>query len=1595
MVIFRSTLGPYLDRARDFVASWSNKTYSPVPLASPPPRALPHPTRAAHQEPAARYTERKFSPALPHPNLVGELQVSIVKKEPLVVHEMIVAAKLAIEGVDAKSPVVTPAYAIELRSDAASLRLTVRKREKNEQQATLPHPETLLLDSTEIPSGLEALQHSNAGAYTVSSKNFGVESSYQIFLGSPPEACFAKEFTAAVRASLPEYSLYANPRYPGNVLAKKVNDAGLEIDESVHILHSHTAPDWHYELLLNIADWNIDWNNWNTHGVPQGENFIYYANYKVPTPKRFLLPWHVRSKFGSHASALTYRQRELSDFIDANFFHWVEDMFLSWGSAYIFDCLLLGAINADPNDLPVELGFKFSPSLDEILHSMGVEPVSAESLPPFVGKLLAVWNYRFKQGEKITNDPQVVMQNGGMRHQPGKYVYVAGNMFDLLKSVGIEEYHDALEEEIIQPVRDENRDAQRQRHDEAPVIATEEKATTPNSIKREGGFTTKSGPVLIMKREVEEGRPTPFYELMQGMVDYGRDHKNPPRVFVAYENGVEIEWDGGELREIEKITALKFENHGPGLAPADAVTDEHEEHDGRAGKLGTHGRGTPITLTYLAMMGMPVTIESNRQGRAWRATTQLAPQEGKESLVMQIAGDWLDKPSDSTCFTIHNPKEFLLKLLPGMGNYFLYANPKFDDAVVVPAAADRPVPVLDENIGPGRVTCLAGIVDWDVKSRKADSIFVDGLNLTTHMSALFPWHVTGFKDEARHSALFVRRNDDSSGIDGAAVGVVNLAIRRTTSRDLLEKLIVAATTIKDKWQLPLELREPQHMGKPSEDFSKLSDTTRALLKSIWAERFGNASIAREEIKEGGAKKADVVVVLGSLYDMLVQAGISQSHQANLKNDMTERPITVAYADGIDRLQRLFTEAGIAGGNVVINEVGGVKVAQISFPYGFFDLSDLDDRQKPGLQWLRAAAVIAKKARLSASIYSQDDVRQAKIEINVKEKSGKFFTPIAITTENLLDKTDATTETVITLSGEVLQNCEPSIAELAKIAAEAKNDRKTQEQKRLAAIPFIADDAAIKRQQALDAETKRLKAEAEKIEAERKKQALRAGLLATAKIVKEYGVLVAGGTTLILGAVAAGMMVLDELDMADKVSESAAAYLDERFPVTMPVLAPRTPHTSIEGELLLSTSGNSTSGVGVSVTQVYRIVDTLPQNFKKQPLPATAVSGKPAIDAGIDDFVSGYWSLATYSELTLGKDNHLSWQPVNEPKLYTDFTVGAPKDFAHLTRVALDSPDEPMRVLTRDGETITAIDTSDNAQISVWRDAVAGDFYLTGISSEVTVYTKKGEAKFNSPIMQSDLQNSVVVEKLNARWQALITAVNADKTLTNADKMAIMLYEFNQHANYSTDPKLDAASFGRTLEDAAAQMLNTYGGKCNGFATAVAIPARAVGVPVRYKGGQLVHSDNSLGTHAYIEFWDEVKSEWVKLEPQVYPNKEQIDALITTGKDPKGFFKAMAKYHGWDPNDAMLTSLTLVHDHADAIKRFIILEEPAVVVPPMDAYDAETFRREVEKNAHRTIEAQAVSWERSALTVLASTFTGIALGWFFWGRKKQTDKEENL
>lgn len=514
--------------------------------------------------------------------------------------------------------------------------------------------------------------------------------------------------------------------------------------------------------------------------------------------------------------------------------------------------------------------------------------------------------------------------------------------------------------------------------------------------------------VKKMAKAQENGIPVVLYEFMQGMVDYGKDHDPPPRIWMEYKSGKKESFNGLPLEsDHDPITAIEFCNAGPGLSPEDLVINRH---GGGETTLGTYGKGLTLALTYLESLGIQAKVSSHYRDLSWSGSTLLMPTETAVTEILALKGSWgKSNNQGSTRIRLDNPPDWIIESLSKAGEAFLYANPRFPDAVIVPrdeetiSLVHKPI-----SIDQGKVTPLTHVVP---DKEEYSEIYVDGLcvKMGNGKTCLFPWSIQGFSHAHEPYYRACRSHDSTSVIAKSLPTLLTAALLQIEDESSLQKYISHALEYSYKYA------EFSHAENPPNQ--TLSPVTSGLIKRIWERDYKNALIEHEEhfielYKTYFPDQQDKILkVPYELYKFLSAAGVKKvdrdmlqteaRNQGELMRSQIERlsNIRVPSATQPYSLERLINRVAYCqGSDADLTLLNGKKFLRLSLPYTVNSTEEFDGQSEDNTGMLiRIAAVVASTLGIECKIFTLDPESLNNIEIKVQNLGDdSYHTDIDIT-----------------------------------------------------------------------------------------------------------------------------------------------------------------------------------------------------------------------------------------------------------------------------------------------------------------------------------------------------------------------------------------------------------------------------------------------------------------------------------------------------------------------------------------------------------------------------------------------------------------------
>ena len=511
-----------------------------------------------------------------------------------------------------------------------------------------------------------------------------------------------------------------------------------------------------------------------------------------------------------------------------------------------------------------------------------------------------------------------------------------------------------------------------------------------------GSYGPSSPEVTAIKKAHENGHPVALYELMQGLVDYGRGHNPPPRIWIEYRSGKRDIYTGAEVvqSEDDPIIALAFINAGSGMSPEDTIINRH---GGDERTLGMRGKGLKLACSYLTEQGMPVQIKSHYHSQTWEGAIHLRPTESNVTHVLRMEGVWKGKEiNPQTIIRVEKPSQDLIKELNKAKDYFLFANPQYPDAVIVPRAQQSWNQHKFE-VDTGTITLIESISE-------EETIYVDGLRVPIRSKSIFQWAFEGLSSPKDRSNKVKRSHDSTSAEYDSLSKPVQEVLYKLQDKNLLKLFIQKA--------IEKEGRQNNYIECQSCWMSvKMDPKTAVMVKEIWFELYGDAVIDDntdfiDDYKKSSEGKINVQYASGGFASFLTAAGIT-SLKSTIKMQNTKimenlAMLHVPSAKESDALEQFAEKVARAGGEISMIKFQGEECLHISLPDVACEEDDYNGQsEKPWGTIIRIAAIIAFAGKINCNIFAiqkGESAREIKITSNQDwYGSSKYKTQIDIAT----------------------------------------------------------------------------------------------------------------------------------------------------------------------------------------------------------------------------------------------------------------------------------------------------------------------------------------------------------------------------------------------------------------------------------------------------------------------------------------------------------------------------------------------------------------------------------------------------------------------
>lgn len=521
-----------------------------------------------------------------------------------------------------------------------------------------------------------------------------------------------------------------------------------------------------------------------------------------------------------------------------------------------------------------------------------------------------------------------------------------------------------------------------------------------------------------------KGIPVAVYELMQGMVDFGRGNLPAPRIWVEYKNGERIAYHGRDIHPEDPenpIVAIEFVNGGRGLPPEYvAISKSDKENGTHKGdrKLSKYGKGLTLALTYLKHRGLNVRVSSHCDGQMWAGKVRFVQTATGRENVLNLRGKWGGAVQDGSAVTVvrvERPRDGVIPddIIQGVSRsseVFLYANPKSPQAVLVDrdeTAANGTI--LSLKVDKGEVIYL-NEVSGGGQDGSWRHVYVDGLlvPLKSEMRSIFPWAFQGLDGDGSDKPkptypLRVARSHSSTSYDADDISAPALvAVHMIEDKELLRRLLKCV--VNEPEVRFLEFPEDQWY---SFLLGKMSKKTAVLVKEIWAEEYGGDAVLAfsgdqvELYRSHAGRDKNVVLIPRGLAQFLERCGIPTVEKELRKLDVKKMEnlnnLHVPFADSNDRFDILMDHIARVDGTVELLDVSGKKQMVFTIPRVVKDENEFNGQtiSNEGII-VRTATVVARAAQTDCSIFVIDGDFVYEVNITVSDVSkGVFKTDIEV------------------------------------------------------------------------------------------------------------------------------------------------------------------------------------------------------------------------------------------------------------------------------------------------------------------------------------------------------------------------------------------------------------------------------------------------------------------------------------------------------------------------------------------------------------------------------------------------------------------------
>ena len=1014
-------------------------------------------------------------------------------------------------------------------------------------------------------------------------------------------------------------------------------------------------------------------------------------------------------------------------------------------------------------------------------------------------------------------------------------------------------------------------------------------------------FGPESSEVIEMKKAYEKGDPIVLYEFMQGMVDYGRHNTPPPRIYIEYRSGQRVVFNGHliEMRAGDPITAIEFTNNGPGLSPEDSVIIRHGGN-GSASGLGIHGRGLTVAITFLAQKGVKTKIISNFKDREWEAESSLSPTESGVTDVLHVNGQWNGQAKDcKTVIRMENPDPRLIEQLSQSRNYFLYANPHFPDAIIVPKTESETIKPSVIAVDVGTVMCLEGVVDnIEMKDKEKKSIgwshiFVDGLRLPLpyRVKSILPWSISGLSSPKQWVFEVKRSHDSSCVYSNSLQAPIGVALRQIEDESILRSII--KTSLENPEEQYLELKSLSGYVE-----AQFSQKTQEIIRNIWESGYGNALLDNSkkciEKFKGEYHGTKIIYAPLHLLEFLKEAGI-QTFEAKLRSERNfedeaflSRMIKTAFDDpsnkylGLenlpfppsDRTKEIVRKIWASEYENALIDDSSERIEKYKDKCQDRKVIYISNRQffsflqSSGVKTLSSALGLMKSTEMNElnglelpSAYASDNLER--LMAVVAKEGGEVKLVILNGKKYLQIKLPG----LLTRAQEFNGITENPTGRLVRVAAIMAHILKVD-----CHVFSLGNDAYHEIQ--ISSETS----------IHDQNTFLTPVTISTFERGRypDYESYEEDFTYVLLSG-----DQINELGYPTRLEKLIEIFLN-----ALKELKKKLNEMGIRRKKKDKTEeAQSDMSQGEAQENTDEKKDTKQKPKDGKPVKASVIAhqviGQIPIAQEVVERVKtqddnnetnenicpvGYYqkSIGTAFSFDAGREN-CSWS-ASLNWVYADIPQKRLRKFS--SKIVLNNfqGDSSIYVLT--GHKIAAFEADPEADVEFFRDVRTGIYSLRGRAKKIIYYTQLDDDQsyaYNPPLPEE--QESIIgIDLLIPEWRRFIEETNCNPALTTLTKVQLAMRKWTEMFKYLKDDSVHDQISGHSREVVATKILNTSRGICNVSATGFALLLRALGMPSRVCVGYWKQGGGYGGDHMWVEFWDNKR--WVQIESEVGIGNEE-------------------------------------------------------------------------------------------------------------------------